>query len=160
MRFQMARHLGWLTRDQAAGASRTMSAIRSRPLAAQIPPDLPPPEFSDRDYLSYLLYIDAEIEQGLMVQYLYAAYSLGGPRPRLTINVNYGKGQFGPRYCWPDLSPTLDRNGRFRIQGLIPGVRYDVASRTGNTILGEICSGLTLRPGESRDLGEVKAKSR
>ena len=61
---------------------------------------------------------------------------------------------------WPDLSPTLDRNGRFGIQGLIPGVRYDVASRTGNTILGEICSGLTLRPGESRDLGKVKAKSR
>ena len=39
-----------------------------------------PPEFSGRDYLGFLLYIDAEIEHGLMVQYLYAAYSLGGPQ--------------------------------------------------------------------------------
>jgi hypothetical protein len=31
-----------------------------------------------RDYLIYLLHIGAEIEHALMVQYLYAAYSLGG----------------------------------------------------------------------------------
>ncbi|MFZ6654327.1 ferritin-like domain-containing protein [Undibacterium sp. TJN19] len=37
-------------------------------------------EFSPRDYVSYLLSIDAEIEHCLMVQYLYAAYSLGGPQ--------------------------------------------------------------------------------
>lgn len=37
-------------------------------------------EFSPRDYVSYLLDVDAEIEHGLMVQYLYAAYSLGGPQ--------------------------------------------------------------------------------
>ncbi|WP_230413917.1 ferritin-like protein [Undibacterium umbellatum] len=35
-------------------------------------------EFSPRDYVTYLLSIDAEIEHCLMVQYLYAAYSLGG----------------------------------------------------------------------------------
>lgn len=33
-----------------------------------------------RDYLVYLLHIAAEIEHALMVQYLYAAYSLGGPQ--------------------------------------------------------------------------------
>ncbi|CDG83588.1 ferritin-like domain-containing protein [Janthinobacterium agaricidamnosum] len=37
-------------------------------------------EFSPRDYIAYLLSIDAEIEHCLMVQYLYAAYSLGGPQ--------------------------------------------------------------------------------
>ncbi|MCH8617720.1 ferritin-like protein [Undibacterium sp. TS12] len=37
-------------------------------------------EFSPRDYVTYLLSIDAEIEHCLMVQYLYAAYSLGGPQ--------------------------------------------------------------------------------
>jgi hypothetical protein len=37
-------------------------------------------EFSPHDYVSYLLSIDAEIEHCLMVQYLYAAYSLGGPQ--------------------------------------------------------------------------------
>lgn len=37
-------------------------------------------ELAPRDYVSYLLSIDAEIEHCLMVQYLYAAYSLGGPQ--------------------------------------------------------------------------------
>jgi hypothetical protein len=37
-----------------------------------------PPEFSPRDYVIFLLHIVAEIEHSLMVQYLYAAYSLGG----------------------------------------------------------------------------------
>lgn len=32
-----------------------------------------------RDWTIYLLHVGAEIEQALMVQYLYAAYSLGGP---------------------------------------------------------------------------------
>ncbi|PWV56196.1 ferritin-like protein [Chitinophaga sp. S165] len=39
-----------------------------------------PPEFNGKDYVSFLLCIDAEIEHGLMLQYLYAAYSLGGPQ--------------------------------------------------------------------------------
>jgi hypothetical protein len=37
-----------------------------------------PPEMAWRDYLIMLLHIGAEIEHGLMVEYLYAAYSLGG----------------------------------------------------------------------------------
>lgn len=37
-------------------------------------------EFSPRDYVTFLLHMDAQIEHGLMVQYLYAAYSLGGPQ--------------------------------------------------------------------------------
>ncbi|SFM82933.1 Ferritin-like [Chitinophaga sp. YR627] len=39
-----------------------------------------PPEFNGKDYVTFLLCIDAEIEHGLMLQYLYAAYSLGGPQ--------------------------------------------------------------------------------
>lgn len=44
-------------------------------------PALPrkPDEMSWRDYLIMLLHIAAELEHGLMVEYLYAAYSLGGP---------------------------------------------------------------------------------
>ncbi|MEU9128460.1 ferritin-like protein [Kitasatospora sp. NPDC048540] len=38
-----------------------------------------PPEFNWRDYTVMLLHIAAEIEHSLMVQYLFAAYSLGGP---------------------------------------------------------------------------------
>ena len=37
-----------------------------------------PSEFNGKDYVSMLLQIDAEIEQGLMLQYLYSAYSIGG----------------------------------------------------------------------------------
>lgn len=36
----------------------------------------------ERDYLIMLLHIAAELEQSLMVQYLYAAYSLGGDQAR------------------------------------------------------------------------------
>ncbi|HEV7808534.1 MAG TPA: ferritin-like domain-containing protein [Solirubrobacteraceae bacterium] len=45
--------------------------------AATLP--LPPPEFDWRDYAAMLLHIAAEIEHALMVEYLFAAYSLGGP---------------------------------------------------------------------------------
>lgn len=37
-----------------------------------------PDEFNPKDWLSFLLHIDAELEHGLMVQYLYGAYSMGG----------------------------------------------------------------------------------
>ena len=37
-----------------------------------------PSEFNGKDYITMLLQIDAEIEQGLMLQYLYSAYSMGG----------------------------------------------------------------------------------
>jgi Ferritin-like len=39
-----------------------------------------PPEFNWRDYSVMLLHVAAEIEHSLMVQYLYAAYSMGGPQ--------------------------------------------------------------------------------
>ena len=39
-----------------------------------------PPEFTWRDYTVFLLTIAAQIEHSLMVQYLYAAYSLGGSK--------------------------------------------------------------------------------
>lgn len=39
-----------------------------------------PTDFTGKDYLTMLLHIDAEIEHGLMLQYLYSAYSIGGPQ--------------------------------------------------------------------------------
>ena len=38
-----------------------------------------PPEFNGHDYVVFLLRVAAEIEHSLMAQYLFAAYSLGGP---------------------------------------------------------------------------------
>jgi len=37
-----------------------------------------PNEFSGKEFLGFLLHVNAEIEHGLMIQYLFAAYSLGG----------------------------------------------------------------------------------
>jgi hypothetical protein len=49
---------------------------------------------SSRDFLVMLLHIAAEIEHGLMVQYLYAAYSLGGDQ--------IPTGQRAMVQCWKD----------------------------------------------------------
>lgn len=48
-----------------------------------------PPEFTPRQYSIFLLHVAAEIEHSLMVEYLYAGYSLGGtnvpPERRLEV---------------------------------------------------------------------------
>jgi ferritin-like protein len=63
MRSRIGRHLAAMLDPAAAGRPRT-----------------PPPELSGRDYAIFLLRLAAEVEHGLMVQYLFAAYSLGGPQ--------------------------------------------------------------------------------
>src|SRR5229473_1307630 len=49
----------------------------ARKTAAAAEPQLPE-ELSWHDYAVFLLHVAAEVEHALMVQYLYAAYSLGG----------------------------------------------------------------------------------
>lgn len=55
--------------------SAKKSAFAPAPAVEKV---LIPLEFNGKDFLSYLLSVDAEVEHGLMVQYLYAGYSLGG----------------------------------------------------------------------------------
>jgi hypothetical protein len=79
---QIRRHLGAAGQPlPCTGAAHGLPAAAALRLAAAgsgtAPYNL---EFSPRDYVAYLLSIDAEIEHCLMVQYLYAAYSLGGPQ--------------------------------------------------------------------------------
>ncbi|AOR36056.1 hypothetical protein BFF78_37865 [Streptomyces fodineus] len=69
MRTRMTRHLESVLTEVAAGAK-----------AAPVRRPVLPPEFNWRDYTVLLLHIAAEIEHSLMVQYLFAAYSLGGPQ--------------------------------------------------------------------------------
>src|SRR5260221_10124422 len=57
-----------LRRQLLTGGARTAGATMARP-----------PELSWHDTAVYLLHVAAEIEHALMVQYLYAAYSVGGP---------------------------------------------------------------------------------
>jgi hypothetical protein len=61
---------------RTAGAS-VLAAVAPEP--EPTPFELPP-ELTWHDYTVFLLHIGAEIEHALMVQYLYAAWSLGGPQ--------------------------------------------------------------------------------
>ena len=66
---------------RSAPAPKGALARLKRAVAQSKTPELPekPHEMSQRDYLIMLLHIAAELEHALMVEYLYAAYSLGGP---------------------------------------------------------------------------------
>ncbi len=72
MRSRFARHLD----PVALGLTVTAAPHGARSIATL---ELPPAEFDWRDYAAMLLHVAAEIEHTLMVEYLFAAYSLGGP---------------------------------------------------------------------------------
>ncbi len=84
----------------------------------------------------------------------------GHPLRGIRINNRYANGQFGPGTPFPRLKESLGEDGRFRIEGLIPGVTYDVGASQGLSFFGDFATGLKLRPGETRDLGDVKLKPR
>lgn len=86
----LAREPGALPTSDQIGVA-VSSALRDRGAAARsTEPDAlvaatrrdapaPPAELSGHDFAVFLLRVAAEIEHALMVQYLFAAYSLGGP---------------------------------------------------------------------------------
>jgi RNA polymerase sigma factor (sigma-70 family) len=84
----------------------------------------------------------------------------GQPRRGARINDRYAEGQFGPGYYFPFLHSSLGDDGRFRIEGLIPGVAYNLGARDGMSFFGDFTTGVKLQPGETRDLGDVKVKER
>ena len=58
---------------------------------------------------------------------------------------------------------TADAQGRFRIEAFVPGVETEVTIQTANRPGVQLDGGnalrkLALKPGEVRDLGDVKAK--
>ena len=74
MRSRFTRHLDWLLAPQASRAKDRRALF----FTAKVAPAQLPPGFSGHDLAVFLLHVAAEIEHVLMVQYLYAAYSLGG----------------------------------------------------------------------------------
>ena len=72
MRHRQERHLAGDARAGSASSGEFDVAVRPARILAK------PAELGWRDYLVMLLHIGAEIEHGLMIEYLYAAYSLGG----------------------------------------------------------------------------------
>jgi RNA polymerase sigma factor (sigma-70 family) len=76
-----------------------------------------------------------------------------------------------PRSFWPCDEPfTADAQGRFRVEGFVPGVAADVSVTDANAVesliyrpsldTGDIFRNLVVEPGEVRDLGDVKATPR
>ncbi len=51
--------------------------------------------------------------------------------------------------------PTVDARGRFRIEGLVPGVKYDALGSSTNKASGPILNGVQVGPGEVKDLGDI-----
>ncbi|MGK5543272.1 ferritin-like domain-containing protein [Streptomyces sp. URMC 127] len=81
MRTRISRHLDSVFAEFAVPAE-AREAVEGREAAAPARAAGPvlPPEFNWRDYTIMLLRVASEIEHSLMVQYLFAAYSLGGPQ--------------------------------------------------------------------------------
>jgi rubrerythrin len=76
MPISLRRHLVPAVQPVTAGGTRLRAAAQAA--VAARPLDELPEEMSWHDYAVYLLHAAAEVEHALMVQYLYAAYSLGG----------------------------------------------------------------------------------
>jgi hypothetical protein len=86
----------------------------------------------------------------------------GQPRPGLTLLPRGFSGDddlaLGTVPEWP--RPTTDTDGRFRIVGLVPGLKYSVSVlEEGYRLTGDVFRELTIKsPGEVRALGDVKAR--
>ena len=76
MRSRQTRHLQSILRTDTTSPVAELFAAKD---AAPPLPDFSP-EFNGHQYAIFLLHVDAGIEHALMVQYLYGAYSLGGPQ--------------------------------------------------------------------------------
>jgi len=70
MRSQQARYLRSILEPQSRGVLFTEAPGAAPPVS---------PELTGTQYMTLLLHVAAEIEHALMAEYLYAAYTLGGP---------------------------------------------------------------------------------
>jgi hypothetical protein len=50
------------------------------------------------------------------------------------------------------------KDGRFRVEGVLPGLKVAVYAGKNTTYFDPLVTGLTLKPGEVKDLGDVRAK--
>jgi protocatechuate 3,4-dioxygenase beta subunit len=79
----------------------------------------------------------------------------GDRRPRAGVELQV---TFRPKdwWTWLPYSPervTTDREGRFRVEGLLPGCGFRLSDDSGQVQLGD-----ALRPGQTKDLGDVRMK--
>ena len=51
--------------------------------------------------------------------------------------------------------PTVDAQGRFRIEGLVPGIKYDAYGHPAGKVSEPLLKGVQVGPGEVKDLGDL-----
>ena len=49
-----------------------------------------------------------------------------------------------------------DADGRFRIEGLVPNLKYEASATAGSAGTGQLFRDVTVTPGEVKDLGDLK----
>jgi hypothetical protein len=78
----------------------------------------------------------------------------GKPMAKILLKGGDGGNRNDPAIAdlLPELYSFTDENGGFRIEGLAPGMKYNVVAEAG----GNVVSNLSVAPGETKDLGEVR----
>jgi RNA polymerase sigma factor (sigma-70 family) len=87
-------------------------------------------------------------------------------RPRKGMFIGSPGGNENPHPETHDILPWSDWNngirvgddGRFFVEGLVPGLKYSANARTGFEAYGDLFIDLTVAPGEARDLGDIKVQ--
>jgi hypothetical protein len=83
----------------------------------------------------------------------------GKPLAGVGVHVRYpAQPAPGIRSAVP--APTTDAEGRFRMEGLTPGVKFSVnlAGQTDAKLSAEALKELTARPGEFKDFGDIRVQ--
>jgi beta-lactamase regulating signal transducer with metallopeptidase domain/protocatechuate 3,4-dioxygenase beta subunit len=86
----------------------------------------------------------------------------GAPRPNVSLwGLLADRGGDKMEGHGRDLSGSTDKDGKFRVEGVVPGVKYDLMTMEGMAnINGKLLArGVKLEPGEQKDLGDVPAKA-
>ncbi len=84
----------------------------------------------------------------------------GKPKPGQTLIPWYRYSLYEPgNGLLPERHYQTDNQGRFHIEGLIPGMRYNIAARDEKGMLaGQVVFDVTVEPGQTKDLGDLPIK--
>lgn len=81
-----------------------------------------------------------------------AAVNVSGMIEDGQLGIAPGQGWYG--FFWGQ----TDKDGRFRCAGLIPGIKLTAAVQKGARLTGTVFKDVTLKPGETKDLGDITVK--
>jgi RNA polymerase sigma factor (sigma-70 family) len=84
----------------------------------------------------------------------------GRPLRRVDVTVYHRQGEKNVLHSHHPGSVVTDAEGRFRVGGMVPGIRYLAHVRLKGKMYPGVAFDLSLKAGESRDLGTVKPRTR